>query len=48
MTLSEQDFSPTRRDFSVPALATERLMLRAPRTMTPRLSRVSPMTCASP
>jgi RimJ/RimL family protein N-acetyltransferase len=31
MTLSEQDCSPTRRDFSVPALATARLVLRAPR-----------------
>ncbi|MFZ2066155.1 MAG: GNAT family N-acetyltransferase [Xanthobacteraceae bacterium] len=30
MTLSEQEFSPARRDFSVPTLATERLVLRAP------------------
>ena len=30
MTLSEQEFSPVRRDFSVPTLATERLVLRAP------------------
>ena len=30
MSLSEQEFNPTREDFSVPALATERLVLRAP------------------
>lgn len=30
MTLSEQDFSLPRRDFRIPALATERLVLRAP------------------
>jgi RimJ/RimL family protein N-acetyltransferase len=31
MTLSEQAFAPARRDDVVPVLATERLMLRAPR-----------------
>jgi len=31
MTLSEQEFSRTRRDSSAPALATERLVLRMPR-----------------
>lgn len=31
MTLSEQDFSLPRRGFAVPALVTERLVLRAPR-----------------
>src|SRR5579863_3658728 len=30
MTLSEQEFSRPRQDFGVPALATERLFLRAP------------------
>lgn len=30
MTLSEQDYGLPRRNFSVPALATERLVLRAP------------------
>ncbi len=30
MTLSEQEFSRTRRDFGVPTLATDRLVLRAP------------------
>lgn len=42
MTLSEQDFSPTRRDFSVPALATERLVLRAPeRDDAPAIARLA-------
>ncbi len=31
MTLSQKVFSPTRREAAIPALATERLILRAPR-----------------
>ena len=48
MTLSEQAFAPARRDDVVPVLATERLVLRAPRRRTSKRLRRSPTIAASP